>query len=56
MNEQKKFNSVLWDHGAERSNRSTRTKSPLKSVDFRGLFFAYCDANFEVTIDILLLN
>ena len=47
---------VIWVHGAERSNRSTRTKSPLKSVDFRGLFFAYCDANFEVTIDILLLN
>ena len=47
---------LIWDHGAERSNRSTRTKSPLKSVDFRGLFFAYCDANFEVTIDILLLN
>ena len=36
---------VIWVHGAERSNRSTRTKSPLKSVDFRGLFFAYCGAN-----------
>ena len=47
---------LVWDQETVRSSRTTRTKSPLKSVEFRGLFFAYCDANFEVTIDILLLN
>ena len=34
--------SSVWDHGAERSNRSTRTKSPLKSIDFRGLLLILC--------------
>ena len=40
---QLKVQTHIWDHGAERSNRSTRTKSPLKSIDFRGLllFFDY---------------
>ena len=33
---------VIWVHGAERSNRSTRTKSPLKSIDFRGLLLILC--------------
>ena len=33
---------MIWVHGAERSNRSTRTKSPLKSIDFRGLLLILC--------------
>ena len=37
---------VIWVHGAERSNRSTRTKIPLKSLISEGffLFFVYCGA------------
>ena len=37
---------VIWVHGAERSNRSTRTKIPLKSWISEGffLFFVYCGA------------
>ena len=38
-NHHKKFGSSVWDHGAERSNRSTRTKKPLKQTDFRGFSF-----------------
>ena len=40
---------VIWVHGAERSNRSTRTKIPLKSLISEGffLFFVYCGAKGE---------
>ena len=27
INDRKKFFRIVWDHGAERSNRSTRTKN-----------------------------
>ena len=43
---------VIWVHGAERSNRSTRTKIPLKSLISEGffLFFVYCGASGELVI------
>lgn len=41
---------LIWVQEAERSNRSTRTKSPLKSLISEGffLFFAYCGAGGEI--------
>ena len=49
---------VIWVHGAERSNRSTRTKIPLKSLISEGffLFFVYCGAEFEDLVLILKRN
>lgn len=47
---------VIWVHGAERSNRSTRTKIPLKSLISEGffLFFVYCGAIGENIVRILI--
>ena len=43
---------LIWVQEAERSNRSTRTKIPLKSTISEGffLFFVYCGANTDVVI------
>ena len=43
---------LIWVQEAERSNRSTRTKIPLKSLISEGffLFFVYCGAESEKTI------
>ena len=40
---------LIWVQEAERSNRSTRTKIPLKSLISEGffLFFVYCGASGE---------
>ena len=40
---------LIWVQEAERSNRSTRTKIPLKSLISEGffLFFVYCGARDE---------
>ena len=32
----------VWEQDAAGSNPVTRTKTPLKSDDFRGVFFVYC--------------
>ena len=41
---------LVWDQETVRSSRTTRTKIPLKSTDFRGVFFVYCGANIELVI------
>ena len=43
---------LIWVQEAERSNRSTRTKIPLKSLISEGffLFFVYCGAEGEKRI------
>ena len=43
---------LIWVQEAERSNRSTRTKIPLKSLISEGffLFFVYCGAESESAI------
>ena len=43
---------LIWVQEAERSNRSTRTKIPLKSLISEGffLFFVYCGARSEFVI------
>ena len=43
---------LIWVQEAERSNRSTRTKIPLKSLISEGffLFFVYCGADVEFVI------
>ena len=44
---------LVWDQETVRSSRTTRTKSPLKSLISEGffLFFVYCGAEFEVCRD-----
>ena len=41
---------LVWDQETVRSSRTTRTKTPLKSLISEGffLFFVYCDAIGEV--------
>ena len=41
---------LVWDQETVRSSRTTRTKSPLKSLISEGffLFFVYCDAISEL--------
>ena len=43
---------LVWDQETVRSSRTTRTKSPLKSLISEGffLFFDYCGAKFEHVI------
>ena len=47
---------LIWVQEAERSNRSTRTKIPLKSLISEGffLFFVYCGASGENIVRILI--
>ena len=49
---------LVWDQETVRSSRTTRTKSPLKSLISEGffLFFVYCGAGFECIykLDVLL--
>ena len=42
---------LVWDQETVRSSRTTRTKTPLKSLISEGffLFFVYCGADFEST-------
>ena len=46
---------LIWVQEAERSNRSTRTKIPLKSLISEGffLFFVYCGAKGELLLYII---
>ena len=41
---------LVWDQETVRSSRTTRTKTPLKSLISEGLFlfFVYCGAEFEM--------
>ena len=43
---------LVWDQETVRSSRTTRTKTPLKTLISEGffLFFVYCDAEFEFVI------
>ena len=43
---------LVWDQETVRSSRTTRTKSPLKSLISEGffLFFVYCGADVEFVI------
>lgn len=43
---------LVWDQETVRSSRTTRTKTPLKSLISEGffLFFVYCGANTEIVI------
>ena len=40
---------LVWDQETVRSSRTTRTKTPLKSLISEGffLFFVYCGAEFD---------
>ena len=42
---------LVWDQETVRSSRTTRTKTPLKSLISEGffLFFVYCGAGFELS-------
>ena len=51
INKRKKYSRQVWDVEAVRSSRTTRTKSPLKSLISEGffLFFVHCGAGGEMT-------
>lgn len=42
-----KIQTHVWDHGAGRSNRPTRTKNPSKSCDFDGFFLTLTTKLFD---------
>ena len=48
---------LIWVQETGRSSRPTRTKKPLKSIDFRGffLFIVYCGAGFENSFRLIMM-